>query len=77
ACEAHGMRVGQDIAVIGIDGHEYAEAFDLATVQQYPAAQGALAAETLIAELDGKPPVSSFLPSRWSYIARGSIGVAR
>ncbi|MFM6974719.1 MAG: LacI family DNA-binding transcriptional regulator [Agromyces sp.] len=76
AISAAGLTVGRDISVIGIDGHEYAEAYGLSTVQQFPDEQGAMAAETLVAELDGRPPRTSFVPARWVLLDRESLGQA-
>lgn len=73
AITAAGLRVGRDISLVGIDNHEYAEAFGLSTIAQYPEEQGALAARTLFAELAGARPVSLFPPARWEYIERSSL----
>ncbi len=43
-----GLSVPQDISISGIDGHELAEFAGLTTVDQYPARQGAQAAELLV-----------------------------
>lgn len=51
-----GLAVPGDLSVIGIDGHELAQSFDLTTISQEPFNQGALAARTLLDELGGKPP---------------------
>jgi DNA-binding LacI/PurR family transcriptional regulator len=49
-----GLRVPQDISVIGIDDHDLSESFGLTTVAQDPFAQGALAVKTLLDELAGR-----------------------
>lgn len=46
-----GLRVPDDISVIGIDGHPFAEAFGLTTCVQDAEAQGSLAAQTVLAQL--------------------------
>ncbi len=46
-----GMRVPEDLSVIGIDGHELGTFFQLTTVDQHPVDQGRLAAEALLREL--------------------------
>ncbi|SEI91356.1 LacI family DNA-binding transcriptional regulator [Demequina mangrovi] len=46
-----GIRVPDDLSVIGIDGHELGEFFELTTVDQHPVEQGRLAAQALLAEL--------------------------
>jgi LacI family transcriptional regulator, repressor for deo operon, udp, cdd, tsx, nupC, and nupG len=53
-----GVRVPEDLSVIGIDDHELSPVFGLTTVAQYPGRQGARAVELLLAELgeDGLPP---------------------
>jgi DNA-binding LacI/PurR family transcriptional regulator len=48
-----GLRVPEDISVIGIDDHEMAEFFELTTVAQPVHEQGRLAATLLLAALDG------------------------
>lgn len=47
-----GYRVPDDLSVIGIDGHELGDFFQLTTVDQFPLAQGERAAEALLARLD-------------------------
>ncbi|WP_062303717.1 LacI family DNA-binding transcriptional regulator [Demequina subtropica] len=46
-----GLRVPEELSVIGIDGHELGEFFELTTVDQHPVEQGRLAAEALLGEL--------------------------
>jgi DNA-binding LacI/PurR family transcriptional regulator len=46
-----GIRVPEDLSVIGVDDHELANFFGLTTVAQYPARQGELAVEMLMDEL--------------------------
>ena len=46
-----GLRVPQDLSVVGIDDHPYSEAHGLTTVHQSPAQQGALAEAMLLADL--------------------------
>ena len=50
-----GLRVPQDMSVIGIDDHEMAEFFELSTVAQPVHEQGRLAAELLLGVLAGDP----------------------
>jgi LacI family transcriptional regulator, repressor for deo operon, udp, cdd, tsx, nupC, and nupG len=50
-----GLRVPQDLSVVGVDDHELSEFFGLTTVAQYPDLQGRLAAEILIEELNPTP----------------------
>lgn len=51
AMRRHGLTPGQDIAIIGIDGHDMAEYFDLTTVAQPVYGLGRLAAESLIDQI--------------------------
>ncbi|NYE96150.1 DNA-binding LacI/PurR family transcriptional regulator [Psychromicrobium silvestre] len=51
--QRRGIRVPQELSVVGIDNHEFAEAAGLTTVAQNPVEQGRLAADMLIKELDG------------------------
>jgi DNA-binding LacI/PurR family transcriptional regulator len=48
-----GLRVPQDVSVIGIDDHELADSFGLTTMAQDPFGQGSLAARILLDELSG------------------------
>ena len=53
AARDFGLRVPQDLSVIGIDGHELGEVFGLTTIDQDARGQGALAVRRLLARLDG------------------------
>jgi DNA-binding LacI/PurR family transcriptional regulator len=48
-----GLRVPEDLSVIGIDDHAWSDAFGLTTVRQHPQAQGATAARIVLDELQG------------------------
>ncbi|HET6826117.1 MAG TPA: LacI family DNA-binding transcriptional regulator [Amnibacterium sp.] len=48
-----GLRVPDDLSVIGIDDHAWSDAFGLTTVRQHPQAQGATAARIVLDELQG------------------------
>ncbi|MGO4804404.1 LacI family DNA-binding transcriptional regulator [Arthrobacter sp. 2MCAF15] len=50
-----GVRVPQDLSVIGIDDHDFAEAMGLTTVGQRPDLQAELGTKMLLDELDGIP----------------------
>jgi LacI family repressor for deo operon, udp, cdd, tsx, nupC, and nupG len=50
-----GLRVPEDLSVVGVDDHELSEFFGLTTVAQFPDLQGRLAAEILIEELNPTP----------------------
>ena len=51
AAEKLGLDVPGDLSVIGVDGHEYAEMFELTTVEQYPGEQGRAAVDVVMALL--------------------------
>ncbi len=58
-----GHRVPDDLSVIGVDGHELSEFFQLTTVDQFPLLQGARAASAMLAVLSGaEPPEPTPLP---------------
>jgi DNA-binding LacI/PurR family transcriptional regulator len=70
---AAGLRVPQDLSVVGVDGHPLGELLGVTTVDQDVAAQGRLAAELavrLISGADGVGPVD--VPVR--LLDRGSTG---
>ncbi len=48
-----GLRVPEDLSVIGIDDHGWSESFELTTIRQDPFEQGRVAARTVIDELSG------------------------
>ena len=61
---AHGLRVPEDVSVIGIDDHEMSASFGLTTLAQEPFEQGAEGARILLGDLAGKPirTMSRILP---------------
>lgn len=50
-----GLRVPEDLSVIGIDGHELGELIGLTTIAQPVQAQGTAAAQLLLAMITGRP----------------------
>jgi DNA-binding LacI/PurR family transcriptional regulator len=48
-----GIRVPQDLSVVGIDDHDLADMFDLTTVRQEPSDQGRRAVRRITTALDG------------------------
>jgi len=48
-----GLRVPEDISIIGIDGHPLGETFGITTMDQHPAAQGSMAVSQALAQLGG------------------------
>jgi len=71
-----GLRVPDDVSIVGIDGHEDGAHYGLTTVAQYPAEQGALAARHLLDEIEGAPPVDGFDPARFEFVVRASTAAA-
>ena len=59
-----GLRVPEDLSVIGVDGHDLAELFGLTTIDQFPHAQGERAGDAILAAL-GRPPAGA--PGAVSY----------
>jgi DNA-binding LacI/PurR family transcriptional regulator len=49
----HGVRVPQDLSVIGIDDHDFSASLGLTTVGQRPDNQAELGTKMLLDELDG------------------------
>lgn len=71
-----GVRVPQDISVIGIDGHPVGEQLDLTTVSQDARLQGRLAARAVTSLLAGRTPsAAELVPTR--LVPRGSTGSPR
>jgi DNA-binding LacI/PurR family transcriptional regulator len=60
-----GLRVPEDISVVGIDDHPLAGLTDLTTVRQPVWDQGRRAAELVLALLEGKPADSSIVLPTW------------
>ena len=58
AIRRHGLRVPEDISIVGFDGHEMAEFFDLTTVEQPVTRMGEMAAWSITEKL--KNPSSEF-----------------
>jgi LacI family repressor for deo operon, udp, cdd, tsx, nupC, and nupG len=49
-----GVRVPEELSVVGIDNHDFADAMGLTTVGQRPDEQAELATKMLLDELDGQ-----------------------
>lgn len=65
AARDFGLRVPQDLSVIGMDGHELGEVFGLTTINQDARGQGAMAAKMLLETLDdgAKPRTKGAAPA--------------
>lgn len=61
AADRLGIAVPLDLSIVGVDGHEYAEMFDLTTIEQYPGEQGRLAVDVVL-RLLGEGEVADPLP---------------
>jgi DNA-binding LacI/PurR family transcriptional regulator len=72
AAAEHGLRVPQDLSVVGIDDDPLAEPFQLTTVRQDPSKQGALAARHLLEELAGNTPLRRSLKLPVELVARAT-----
>lgn len=70
-----GCRVPEDLSIVGIDGHELGEFFQLTTVDQFPRRQGERAAEAILAEIeamDAGIPRPEPGPLAYDLVVRGS-----
>lgn len=74
-----GLRVPEDISVIGIDGHELSAVFGLTTIAQDPSGQGAAAVGAVLALLRkqqvGRDLMEGFYPTE--FVVRSSTAVPR
>lgn len=67
-----GLRVPEDVSVIGVDGHELGRWFSLTTVDQFARGQGARAAEAVLAALEGADPAPGRGTLPFELVDRGS-----
>jgi DNA-binding LacI/PurR family transcriptional regulator len=72
-----GLRVPDDMALIGIDDHPLAELVDLTTVHQPVREQGQRAAEMLVAHLRGDPEADQAIHMPTQLVVRGSTAAPR
>jgi len=73
----HGLRVPQDVSVIGIDDHHLSASFSLTTFAQRPVEQGATATRIVLDELAGRRARTSSLLLPVTFIDRGSTAPPR
>ncbi|WP_375387005.1 LacI family DNA-binding transcriptional regulator [uncultured Amnibacterium sp.] len=71
-----GIRVPEDLSVVGIDDHSWSAAFHLTTVRQDPHEQGAAAAAMVLAQLAGTPPPIAPIAAPHELIVRGTTAAA-
>lgn len=67
-----GYRVPEDLSVIGIDGHELGEFFQLTTVDQFPLTQGERAAGAVLAKLEAAEGATAHAELPFELIVRGT-----
>ena len=53
AAREQGIRIPQDLSIIGIDGHPLGDTFQLTTMNQHPSRQGSMAVSQALAQLGG------------------------
>lgn len=72
AAQDRGLRVPEDLSVIGIDDHDFAACFGLTTMAQSPFDQGALATRILLDELAGGTPKTRSVRAAATLVVRSS-----
>lgn len=77
ALRRSGLRCPEDVSVVGFDDHELAETFDVTTIAQPVAAQGAAAARWLVERLEGRGGEPATCVHDVRLVLRGSTGPAR
>lgn len=77
AAQELGIRVPEDLSVVGIDDHDYAESFGLTTVRQDPADQGRTAATMILDAIDGKRQRARSVKGACALVVRGSTAPPR
>ena len=72
AIQQAGLRVPQDIAVVGFDGTELAEMIALTTIQQPSRDIGRKAVELLLNKIDNPDAPTERVMMDWRFVARAS-----
>lgn len=67
-----GIRVPQDLSVVGIDDHEFSHLADLSTIAQEPVEHGRQAAAMLLAAIEGTPAAIAQKYMPFQLLKRGS-----
>ena len=71
-----GLRIPQDLSVIGIDDHDWSESFGLTTMRQDPFEQGRIAARTVLDGLAGRATPIRTVKAEVRLVERRSTGPA-
>lgn len=72
--DCHGIRVPEEMSVVGIDDHPLAELFDLTTVRQDVGHQARMAARMAMRLMDGEPVAQPHLVEPHELVLRGTTG---
>ena len=72
AIEQAGLRVPQDIAVVGFDGTELSEMIALTTIQQPSREIGRKAVDLLLNKIDNPDAPTERVMIDWRYVSRAS-----
>lgn len=77
AAKSLGLRVPEDLSVIGIDGHELGEVFGLTTISQDPQGQGAAAVAAVLSLLQQTPLEADWIQRYYptEFVVRSSTSV--
>ncbi|MFE6736114.1 LacI family DNA-binding transcriptional regulator [Microbacterium sp. NPDC057650] len=70
-----GFRVPEDLSIIGIDGHELGEFFQLTTVDQFPLGQGERSAAAVLSRLEEDPGQTPQTALPYELIVRGTTAL--
>jgi DNA-binding LacI/PurR family transcriptional regulator len=76
AVQERGLRVGEDVSIVGLDGHNLADVMGLTTVAQPAYEQGAKAAAWLLQALEGRDAPAKMVFGT-ELIRRSSTGAPR
>src|SRR6478609_6045883 len=77
AARLHGLRIPDDLSVIGVDGHDFAYLFDLSTISQPVRDQGRIAARLLLEQVNDLQHTPTAVTVGCELIRRGSTGPLR
>lgn len=73
----HGLRVPEDVSLIGVDGHDLGELFDITSIDQHVVEQARAASRMVLDLLAGHPPTPTHLTLATHLRVRGSTAPAR